>query len=295
MPKHITILDTGSFLPTSSYYNDSSSFDSRILTASGGSVNTSSLLPITVFNAYTASILDSKLVIDDITIIGDGNNPSPLRISNTGVVSGSYVNPNVIIDQQGRITSASNGLSYLDTGSFVLYTSSINTQISNIFISESNYNLTSSFQLFTSSIHSFTSSINAWSASYIIVSGSINTQLSNIFISESKYLLTSSFNIVTLTSAATVSWDVTSGSNAKLTLSNTSSVFSLLNARAGYTYVLENTQDVTGSRWFKQWPSGSTWIGGVTASLSTGSGAVDMIVFYYNGTNFRITYNGPFS
>lgn len=90
----------------------------------------------------------------------------------------------------------------------------------------------------------------------------------------------------TLTDAATVSWDMASNANAKVTLGGNRAL-AVSNAVAGITYTLEIIQDGTGSRTLSL-PAG--WKGyngqGTTLTLTTTASAVDILTVYYNGTTY---------
>jgi hypothetical protein len=64
-------------------------------------------------------------------------------------------------------------------------------------------------------------------------------------------------------------------------------VFTLNNPVLGRTYVVEITQDGTGSRTYT-WPAAVKWPSG-TAPTGSGIGKVDLITLYWNGTNYRAT------
>lgn len=173
---------------------------------------------------------------------------------------------------------------------------------------------TGSFNLYTSSINTFTSSINAWSsslvssntssllttASFLIYTASVSVQILNNFTSQSNYTTTASFNLLssslfnsnvqTLINAVTMSWNVLLGGNAKLIPTGSGSRLNIINAIAGNTYTLKTIQDATGSKGILNWPSGTFWAGGFTGSFTTGSGKVDMFIFYYDGDGFYGSY-----
>lgn len=101
--------------------------------------------------------------------------------------------------------------------------------------------------------------------------------------------------VQTLTDGATITWNVTNGGNAKVILGATGRTLSITNPVAGYTYTIEVVQDATGSRTITTWPSGTTWVSGTPPTLSTAANSVDIVVFYYNGSAYRATFNGPFA
>jgi hypothetical protein len=99
-----------------------------------------------------------------------------------------------------------------------------------------------------------------------------------------------SSTVQTLTDGATITYNANNGSNAVVTLGgNRTLAFS--NVVAGTYYTLRVIQDGTGSRTLAM-PSGSKVIGGGAGvvTLSTTAAAVDLLTFYYDGTNYWVTY-----
>lgn len=92
----------------------------------------------------------------------------------------------------------------------------------------------------------------------------------------------------------TIKWSY--GNKQKITLDNncTFTFDDPENGVPGTTYVngivvgdyqLKIIQDATGSRTIT-WPSGIKWVGGSAPTLSTGANAVDIIEFYFDGTDY---------
>ena len=104
--------------------------------------------------------------------------------------------------------------------------------------------------------------------------------------------LSHAFNptVQTLTSGATITWNVTNGANSELTLNATGATLSITNPIAGYTYTLVVTQGAGGSRTITTWPTGTRWTGGTAPTLSTTAGQRDVVSFYYNGSNYYGTF-----
>lgn len=90
----------------------------------------------------------------------------------------------------------------------------------------------------------------------------------------------------TLTSGATINWNVTNGANAVLTLNNTGATLTLANMISGYTYTLRLIQGSGGSRTITTWTN-VQWQGGVQPTLSTTVGATDIISLYYSSNTNR--------
>ncbi|MGD9643736.1 MAG: hypothetical protein AB7V08_13475 [Elusimicrobiales bacterium] len=83
--------------------------------------------------------------------------------------------------------------------------------------------------------------------------------------------------------AKTITW--TNGNKQKLTLTgNVTLTFSAPAGTAGH-FLLHLVQDATGSR-IITWPATVKWRGGVSARLSTAASAVDLVNFYFDGTNY---------
>jgi len=97
----------------------------------------------------------------------------------------------------------------------------------------------------------------------------------------------------TLTFGTTITWDQTKGATAAITLTGNATL-SITNAVAGMYGLVRVTQDATGSRTLAL-PSGSKVIngGGGVATLTTTAGAIDVLSYFYDGTNYywTIGYN----
>jgi hypothetical protein len=87
---------------------------------------------------------------------------------------------------------------------------------------------------------------------------------------------------VTLTSGTTTTWDMNLSSNAEVTISGstTLSITNLVNGDSGTLVIIQSAPSGT-----LTYPSGSRYSGGVPYVL-TGSGGVDILTFYYDGTNY---------
>jgi hypothetical protein len=98
---------------------------------------------------------------------------------------------------------------------------------------------------------------------------------------------TGDISVQTLTDASTITWNVTNGVNAKITIGSTGRTLSISNPVAGQVYVINVIQDGTGSRTITTWPTGTIWgDSGTSPTLTTTANAKDVVVFYYDGTNF---------
>jgi len=92
------------------------------------------------------------------------------------------------------------------------------------------------------------------------------------------------FGTVTLTDAATITWNAQTQQVAKVTLGGNRTLGAPSNLVDGFTYILRVIQDGSGSRTLAynavfKWPSG------VAPVLSTGVAAIDVLTFVSDGTN----------
>ena len=82
--------------------------------------------------------------------------------------------------------------------------------------------------------------------------------------------------------AATV--DFTQGPNQKVTLS-ANSTFTFVAPTYPGAVRIKLVQDATGSRTVT-WPSAVKWVGGSAPTLTTTAAHIDLISFYFDGTNY---------
>ena len=97
----------------------------------------------------------------------------------------------------------------------------------------------------------------------------------------------------TLTSGATIAWDMDSGDIAKLTLGVNATLSNPTNLK-DTTYIIKITQDGTGSRTLA-YGTAYKWAGGTAPTLSTDADAVDIITFVSDGTNMYGSILNDFS
>ena len=98
-----------------------------------------------------------------------------------------------------------------------------------------------------------------------------------VFVSEQ----TVTFNATT----TTVDW--TLGNKAKMTFgADDIGTFAFTNPSGPCNVVLQVVQDGVGSRVVTAWDADILWAGGSAPTLSTGVDAVDLIAFYWDGTNY---------
>ena len=82
--------------------------------------------------------------------------------------------------------------------------------------------------------------------------------------------------------ALTIDW--ANGDTQTVTLTG-NCTFTFSNPTAGHYYTLRLAQDATGSRTVT-WPAAVKWPGGTVPTLTTTASRVDVITFYYDGTNY---------
>ena len=87
----------------------------------------------------------------------------------------------------------------------------------------------------------------------------------------------------TLTDGANISWDVSSGTFATVTLGGNRTLDNPTNLENGGTYVLIVKQDATGSRTLA-YGNAYQWPGGTDPILSTAASSVDIFTFVSDGT-----------
>jgi hypothetical protein len=92
--------------------------------------------------------------------------------------------------------------------------------------------------------------------------------------------------VQTLTDGATITWNMSSGSNATVTLGGNRTL-AITGITAGTYGTLKVVQDATGSRTITL-PAGSKVIGGGAGAvtLTTAASAIDILTFFYDGTNY---------
>lgn len=90
-------------------------------------------------------------------------------------------------------------------------------------------------------------------------------------------------------SSGAVTFDWSTDNKLKITLTENITSITFTAPPGPANIVLEIVQDTT-TRTVTGWPAAVEWPGGTAPTISTGSGAVDILTFYYNGT----TYFGAF-
>lgn len=97
--------------------------------------------------------------------------------------------------------------------------------------------------------------------------------------------------IQTLTDGATTTWDGDLGGQAIWTIGGTGRTLTITNPKAGAFYTLKLIQGSGGSKTITTYPTNTKWSGGTAPTLTTTAGAVDIISFWYDGTNYNAMYS----
>lgn len=103
------------------------------------------------------------------------------------------------------------------------------------------------------------------------------------------------YGIQALTDAATITWDMSNGTNATVTLAGNRTL-AISNMSSGQFATLIIKQDATGSRTLTL-PTGSKVVnvGGGVITLTTTPNAVDILSCFYDGTNYYWLLNKKFT
>lgn len=89
---------------------------------------------------------------------------------------------------------------------------------------------------------------------------------------------------LSLTDAATITWDTNGGQTASVTIAGNRTVAAPTNLKNGAFYALAVIQDATGNRTLT-WNSVFKWNGGAAPTLTASAGGRDYFVFRSDGTN----------
>lgn len=113
-------------------------------------------------------------------------------------------------------------------------------------------------------------------------SATVGTRVAVVNIAQ-EYTAAHNFNATTLTSGASIAWDLAANQVARLVLSTNGTMSDATNKVDGSTYILLVTQG-TGSNTLA-WNATYKWPGGTAPTLTTGSAKSDIFTFVSNGTN----------
>ena len=92
--------------------------------------------------------------------------------------------------------------------------------------------------------------------------------------------------ITSATSSATQTINWTSGAKQKLTLNNTITTMNFTAPAGVANLLLRLVQGSSGGPYTITWPGTVLWAGAAAPTLSTAANAVDIVTFYWNGTNY---------
>ena len=92
----------------------------------------------------------------------------------------------------------------------------------------------------------------------------------------------------TLTDGATINWNTKDARSSKVTLGGNRTLAAPTNLQKGWSYLIQVFQDGTGTR-LLTWNAIFHFAAGTAPTLTTTAAAVDLLVFYYNGTSLLET------
>jgi hypothetical protein len=95
-------------------------------------------------------------------------------------------------------------------------------------------------------------------------------------------LTTAPYSAGNSSTAITIDWR--NGDAQSVTMTG-NCTFTFSNPVAGETYLLKLTQDGTGSR-TATWPAAVKWPAATAPTLTTTAAGIDIVSFYYDGTNY---------
>ena len=211
---------------------------------------------------YSVSSNSTTRVWANTVTDGAGLKSVYIDLSTSGVTATTYGGatqiPVLTVDAYGRITGASNvSVSGMDYAYVNTSTAASNTYAASVGTSTNNY---TSATYATKASPTFTGTVT------------MNANISN----------------QTLTDGVTISWDVSLGQVATVTLGGNRTVAAPTNLKIG-TYILHVIQDATGSRTLT-WNAVFKWPAGVAPTLTTTANARDVFSFISDGTNLYGTY-----
>lgn len=93
--------------------------------------------------------------------------------------------------------------------------------------------------------------------------------------------------VTTLTDAAEIEWDASTGMSYQVTLSGNHKFLNPTNVLPGSLYILRITQGAGGSH-MPTWGDQYTFPDGTAPTLSTAEGAIDILLFHYGITTFNL-------
>jgi hypothetical protein len=269
-----SLYGTASYALSSGYSNTSSTAANAVSSSyalSAGSSNVSNSAITSLTASFVSPLTQDILITGSLYINGPAAPATALKIANGDLELADSI----------RLKAGS-------AGQFLLFNAGGNTQLQ----SASGHML---FIAAPGKRFEYTLGSNTNSDIFRIRDGSTNTKFS--VDGTGLVAVTNSLNVgsatnskqfqtplVTLADAATITWDVTSGSIAQVTLGGNRTLGALTGALAGTVYTLIVKQDATGSRALS-YHSSYKFAYGAAPVLTTGPNAVDIITFLYDGVS----------
>lgn len=99
--------------------------------------------------------------------------------------------------------------------------------------------------------------------------------------------------VTTAGTTATIDWANGVGQNFDAQGSSGNITFTFSNPASGASYVLLLQQGSTARTY--TWPASVKWLGGVAPTVSTTDNDIDMVTFFYNGTNYIGSHGGKYT
>lgn len=117
----------------------------------------------------------------------------------------------------------------------------------------------------------------------LIASSGVTISATNNIVGAKTLVFDSVYNNGTKSAGFTIAWS--NGQKQRVTLAGTSMAITFTAPAGPGNFLLVLTQDGTGSRTVT-WPATAKWPGGTAPVLSTPANSVDIISFFYDGTNY---------
>lgn len=172
-----------------------------------------------------------------------------------------------------------------DTGGDIQLTLDNNTDWGTIWLTTSgaNTNIGNQTNGMTITAEAGVLSLAGSSGIYLDVDNSVSTSAATVFIDSGWLNVRGVISIDQFAqSGTTVNWGNSNNQTRTLTAGVT---FTFSDGISGATYKLKLTQGGSGS-YTVTWPASVKWAGGSAPTLSTSVGAVDIVTFYFDGTNY---------
>jgi hypothetical protein len=208
-----------------------------------------------IANPGTAAVVETY---NNTPLVFGTNNAERMRITNTGNIGIGTTNPQSKLDVAGGVA----------IGSYA----GVNAAPSNGLIISGNVGIGTTTPSYT-----------------LDVNGTIRST-AGIIISKDA-VFAAEYDNGNSGTAITINWG--NGNKQKVTLT-ANCTFTFTAPSGTCNLILRLIQDATGGRTVT-WPAIVKWVNGTAPTLSTAANAVDIVSFYYNGTNYYGTYSLNFS